>query len=172
MVLEAIVKARAPMLLVLVILAVIVVRVATSWEALPETMASHFDGDGVPNGWMSKLGFFGLIAVVVTLTIGMLLGAPSILPSLPRHWVSLPNRDYWLADSRAAETMQRLGEWLGWMAVLQVALFAGVIELVLRANLAHAGLSGFAMWALLAGFMVAFGTHLARLYRQFRLPSR
>ncbi|MGD0830763.1 MAG: DUF1648 domain-containing protein [Terracidiphilus sp.] len=39
------------------------------WKKLPDTVASHFDGAGVPDGWSGK-GFFVVVTLIATFGIG------------------------------------------------------------------------------------------------------
>src|SRR5215470_4782083 len=64
------------------------------YPRMPERMASHFAGDGRPNA------------------------------SQPNARINLPNRDYWLASERRAQTMNYISAFMGWFgcAVLFVLI--------------------------------------------------
>ena len=89
---------------------------------------------------------------------------------MPVSLINMPHRDYWLAPPRREASLQRLGAWMAWLAVVVTALLVGVNELVLRANLTRAPLntgSSF-RWCSRASYSCV-GWTLA-LYRAFRVP--
>jgi len=90
---------------------------------------------------------------------------------IPSSLINLPNRDYWLAPERRAESLAVLGACMAWFGVLTGGLMALVTELALRANLTHAGLENRPMWIGLAIYRAAAIGLIVRLYRAFRLPS-
>jgi uncharacterized membrane protein len=97
------------------------------YAALPERMASHFSGDGTPNGWQLKEMFFLLMGAVTASTaiIGFL--APLLIAKRPASQINLPNKEYWLAPERRAASMEFIGGQMRWFAcaVLFVLLFGG-----------------------------------------------
>src|SRR5277367_5148881 len=74
--------------------------VIASYDDLPAKVASHFDIEGRPNGWMSRemcVGFtVGLGILMPALVVGMMGGAGRI----PVSFINLPHRDYWLVPER------------------------------------------------------------------------
>jgi serine/threonine-protein kinase len=148
---------------------VMAARLAGVWGQLPARMATHFNGRGQADGWMSRDGFtlfwfgmqLGVLAVMWTI--------PLWLRPMPNHMINVPNRDYWLAPERRSQALARLGRWGAWFTVGLTALMAAVLEQVLRANLAPAPqLSG--IYYLLVGFLVFVALMLWRLYTDFRAP--
>ena len=76
---------------------------------LPARVASHFDGAGRPNGWMARDGFV-LFQCGLVLTLGALFGIGGrLLKVTPNGWINLPNKNYWLAPERRAESVAVLG---------------------------------------------------------------
>lgn len=61
--------------------------------------------------------------------------SPKLLETVPRKWISLPNRDYWLQPERRSHTMVRFRRhiWQFGTAIFLFMFFAGL--LTLRANL-------------------------------------
>lgn len=144
-------------------------RVATVWSRLPPVLASHFDINGEPDGWMARGSFFVTLAGIGGGTIVPLLFAPLWLGRLPADAINLPNRDYWMAAERRQATVTRLGAWIAWIAVATLALLVSVVELSLRANLAQAPLDGYTTAALGAYASVMVGLLLG-CARGFRRP--
>lgn len=149
-------------------LVVVALRVVPIWAHLPAVMASHFGPNGLPNGWMPRDAFFALtlgIAVVVTLPM---MFSHRLVFAVPRL-VNLPNRDHWLVPERRAEAAAKLRRWMHTFAILINLLFAVVVELVIRANLARAPIHNGALWATLGVFFVAMIALTVVLYRDFRV---
>src|SRR5690349_6137471 len=77
------------------------------WQSsphLPDKVASHFGMDGKPNGWMLRSDYvlyMGAAGVGLPLFI---LAIYSLLSIIPKQLINVPNRDYWFAPERRAET--------------------------------------------------------------------
>jgi hypothetical protein len=155
----------------LILAALLIVSVVSSASSLPQTVATHFNGVGSPNGWMSASGY-------VRFMIGFGVGLPLLMVGLfyavqwlPPSLINLPRKDFWLAPERLPETRRylfRRGLWLGCMMLL---LMLGLHYAVVRANQAtppHLApksalifmvmfLAGLAVW------IVTFLRHFARV---------
>ena len=117
-----------------VLLAGAVVFVFTSMAGLPAVVASHFDGRGVPNGFMPRQAY-GLFMAVFTIGIPLfMVFAIGGLPRLFPNWVNIPNRAYWLAPERRGEAMDFLGRQAFQLGSMMLLFLCGVHWLVLRAN--------------------------------------
>jgi uncharacterized membrane protein len=107
-----------------------------AWSAaqLPETVATHFNAHGEPNGWMSRYAnqrfmlFFGLC---FPLLIVLLCYATRFMPS---SLVNIPHRDYWLAPERRGETSDYLVRHSLWLACLAVCFVIGIQYSIVQAN--------------------------------------
>ena len=71
------------------------------WPALPERVASHFDGAGRPNGWSSKESFVGLMLGMTVFHAALFLGIEQLVRRAPAKWINLPHKEEWLAPARA-----------------------------------------------------------------------
>ena len=82
--------------IVLVLCAVLMVGVSIAdHQRLPDRMASHFDGKGVPDGWSDKAAF-------TRFRISLGLGIPAVVIGiiysirfLPSKFLIFPNPSYW-----------------------------------------------------------------------------
>jgi hypothetical protein len=74
---------------------------------LPDRVASHFDLNDRVNGWMDRTPFLVLATVLPVLMAGVFLLLPLLLDRIPDALINLPNKDYWLAPSRRAESLAR-----------------------------------------------------------------
>jgi uncharacterized membrane protein len=153
------------------ILAIVLVRFALMYGALPETVASHFGPSGRPDAWMTKSGFawFSLIPLCTALVVAI--AAPELVARLPVSMVNLPNKDHWLAPERKAETLSALRSWMEWFGVALLAFLAFTYELVFDANASEGGHLANGPFILgLAAFMIFAIVWVVALYRRFRVP--
>jgi len=105
---------------------------ATTSE-LPDTIASHFNGAGAPNGFMTHQGY-------TVFTLVFVIGIPLLIITgiyqalrLPDK-INIPNKEYWLSPERMEETMRFLRSHLVWLGT-GIAAFIGYIHwLLLQAN--------------------------------------
>jgi serine/threonine-protein kinase len=158
---------QAPLALIAALWGAMAVRLWTLWPQLPPRMASHFNGAGRADGWMSRDGF---VLFWAALNGGLTLLLVTIAAWVPWALINVPNKDYWGDPARQPVARRRMVGWMAWFALGLNALMAAVLELVLRANLmAKPQLSSY-FAALLIGFMIFTVLMLVVLYRQFRAP--
>lgn len=120
------------LLLVTVVLAV--AFVFATGTSLPPVVASHFIAGGAANGFMSRDAY-------LRFTLTLLVGLPlliaflsSITTILPASFINLPNREYWLAPERQADTLSYIRN-QGFRLGVILAIFVSFVHwLVLQAN--------------------------------------
>jgi hypothetical protein len=101
---------------------------------LPDLVASHFDGSGTANGFMPH-GFYvwfmlGFVVVLPTFMVAVTwLGIAS-----QKARINLPNKDYWLAPERRAQTIDFLRAGILKFGAMLVALLCYMHWLVVLAN--------------------------------------
>ncbi|MCE0523280.1 MAG: DUF1648 domain-containing protein [Methylacidiphilales bacterium] len=143
--------------------------VFSSYGDMPAKVASHFDIEGRPNGWMSRevcVGFtLGLGILVPVFVVGMMAGAGRI----PVSFINLPHRDYWLAPERRQAALAVLRIYSLWLACMTVLFATGLHWLIVQANLPGHGehLSGFGILFVAGGFLAGTGVWTALLLRHF-----
>jgi uncharacterized membrane protein len=140
------------------------------YPLLPDTVASHFDSAGRPNGSMPKGGFMALYVGLLALMVVNFLIIPIFLERLPESLVNLPNKRYWLAPERRAQAWAKIQTYLLAFGNGAVALMLFVFQLALLANLSESRVLSPAIWILLAAFIAFVLGCLFRLFRAFRLP--
>ena len=148
-----------------VFFAVVALCLAQAWfyaSRLPERVASHFGPSGLPNAWMERGRFLGFYLGVVAVMALVFLGLASKFASFEGSEMNLPNKDYWLAPARRAETLEFMsGAFLrfgaGTLALL-LEVFHQVFEFNLgRTNaLAHPLLSLVVYAVFTAAWVAAF----------------
>ena len=138
-------------------------------NGLPAVVASHFGASGMANGFMPHDFYVRfMIAFVIGLPALMVFVTGHVLGSSKAR-INLPNRDYWLAPERYAETIAFLRAGLKWFGVLLVTFLCYVHWLVVVANSVQpAQLSEPQFFGGLAAFFVALLIWLKVLLGHFR----
>ena len=102
---------------------------------LPARVASHFDGAGRANGWMSRDAMLGWQLGTVLFIAALFEGIVALQPLLPAEFVNLPHRDYWLAPERRAATDAWISSLLRATGGLLMVFFMALFHSVYRVNL-------------------------------------
>jgi len=150
-----------------------VVAVATyvslSGRSLPAYVASHFAGDGAANAYMPRSAYVGFMLVVSISLPLVIFASARILPHVPASLLNLPNRDYWLAPERRAQTYAFLQDHTARFATL-LAVFLGFVHWrVVAANaLQRPMLEPIVFVGGLLVFLVALVVWIALLAAHFR----
>jgi hypothetical protein len=125
---------RFPLIMLALCCAGFVAYVLLTAHQLPPRVASHFDGRGVPDGWMTRsahivwmLGFgVGVPAFIVFLV--------SILRLFGGLGLNIPRREYWLAPERREATFDFVLIRAVWLAFALVVFSAGLHGIIIAAN--------------------------------------
>jgi uncharacterized membrane protein len=165
--------ARLPKLIFAVLAVGAAICFSSFYPQMPEVVASHFNGRGVPNGWQTKPAFFGLFAAVSVLIAMIGFGIPRIIASMPPRLINLPNRQYWLAPEHLAETMAFLNAYFAWFGCAVFLIMILTFDYAIHSNLHPDRRPDVSrMWYILAGFLVFMVVWLARMFARFvRLPQ-
>ena len=153
------------------LLALIACALAFIWwtgQQLPELVASHFDGAGVANGHMPK-GPYLTIMLIITAVVPLL---TAVLPTLALRnaaaRINVPNRSYWLAPERRADTVRFLSRQMAVFSGLVIVFLCYVQWLVVRANaIEPPAMSSQAFLVGLAVFLVCTCSWVLRVVRRF-----
>jgi ABC-type Fe3+ transport system permease subunit len=141
---------------------------AASSSQLPSRGATHFDGHGQPNGWMSRAAH---LRFMVVFGVGFPLFVPAIVYAsrfLPDRFYNLPHREYWLAPARRTETMAYLFRHSLWFASMALCFVIGIQFSIIQANrLAPSHLSTMLVLALAGGFLAGTAVWGVSLIRHF-----
>ena len=137
----------------------------------PPTLAVHFDGAGVADGWMDRVKFIvigtSISFMVPTFIVAVVGVMPRVLPSA----INLPNKAYWLAPERRESTLIRLLYFALWLGCLVQVFLLGIWILIGRANPAGAVPHLSADHAfVVAGFVIALVAYVCWVGRAFAKP--
>jgi uncharacterized membrane protein len=142
------------------------------YSDLPETVASHFNSAGHPNGWSSRMAFFGLYLGMMILMAMVFLALPSSLPRFRVSLISLPNKEYWLAPERCEETVLFIRQQMLSLGIATVLFMICTFQLVIEANLQTTKRFPVTpMNILLAAYGLLTVVWLIRFLFRFRKPS-
>jgi uncharacterized membrane protein len=139
---------------------------------LPDQVAIHFRGGGVPDAWAPKW-INALVFMVIQIPLfALFMSVGRLTLNIPAKWVSLPNKDYWLKPENCVELEARfsaLMEEFGF--VLFVFLFI-VGLLTLDANFSDpVRLNESLFVVFFAGFMLYVPYWLVKLLRRLKVPG-
>lgn len=147
-------------------------QAAWHYDRLPDRVATHFNGAGRANGWMSRgahtawhLATVGFVAVLIQ-------GIVWAGDRLPPEYVNLPRRAYWLAPERAAATRAWIAGGVQLLGCALLAFFLALFHLIYRANLTPAPALSGAVWWLTGGLLAFTAGWVVALFLRFgRAPA-
>lgn len=138
----------------------------------PETMAIHFGGGGVPNGWASAKANALIMTGIDVLLFASFFFVPQLMRVTPDKWVNLPNKDYWLKDENRSKAMTMLCDQLYKLGALMFVFMFSVGLLVLQANLSDPVLLREDLfWPPFIFIMLYTVYWTVKIYRIFRIPE-
>jgi uncharacterized membrane protein len=100
---------------------------------LPPLTAVHFDAAGTANSYMARAQYLRLMSALAVGLPLIVVALTSIAYSRARNF-KLPNRDYWMAPERAADTRSFLIGHGIWFGTLLAAMLCFVHWMVIVAN--------------------------------------
>jgi uncharacterized membrane protein len=149
------------------------VHFSYNYPQLPGVVASHFNAQGLPNGWQTKSAFFAVFVGVSVLAVLVGFGIPRIISAIPPRLINLPNKQYWLAPQHLEETRAFLNTYFAWFGCAVFLVMILTFDYAIQSNLhpdSHANPSR--MWQVLAGFLVFTIIWIARTFMRFgRVPG-
>ncbi len=162
---------RFSRIILLFLIGVLSAQTLYYYPNLPEVMASHFDGAGAPNGWMSKPFFFLLEFVLLLIVIVNSAFLPFFMGILPDRLINIPNRSFWLTPERRPDAFHKLRNHFEWLGTLLLGLFIAINQTVILANLRAENLSSAAFWIIMAAFVACLVFWAITLHKMFRVPA-
>jgi serine/threonine-protein kinase len=126
---------RAPRTLFFAIVLAAIAQCVHDFPQLPARMASHFAASGMPNGWMTKSQFFITYAMVFLPALAVEFWVARRIAKKPDAKINLPNKEYWLAPERRAETFAYFESFFAWYGCAFLALLVFAMGLAMHSNL-------------------------------------
>ncbi len=142
-------------------------------QALPDRVASHFGASGLADSFMTRGGYRTfMLCFVVGLPLVIVVSMTAIFRRAGTR-MNIPNRDYWLADSRRETTVAFLSNHATLLAIGMTIFLCFVHKLVIDANTrTPPALDNAAIITALVVFLVCVMLWIAWLFFAFRLPAR
>ena len=165
--------ARLPKLVFAVLAVGAAIYFSAYYVQMPDVVASHFNGRGVPNGWQTKPAFFGLFAAMGVLAAVLGFGIPRIIASVPPQLINLPNKQFWLGPERLAETVAFLNAYFAWFGCAVFLIMILTFDYAIQSNLHPANPPDVSrMWYILVGFLMYVVVWIIRMFIRFsRAPQ-
>jgi uncharacterized integral membrane protein len=166
-------RSGLPKLVFFLLAAYAAIHFSSYCQQLPEVVASHFNGRGAANGWQTKSAFFTALVGVSALAAVVGFGIPSIIAALPPQYINLPNKGYWLAPERAAETMEFLTSHFAWFGCALFLLIILTFDYAVQFNLRPGNPPApTRLFFALGGFLLFAMVSTARIFKRFGRPPQ
>jgi len=105
---------------------------------LPDQVAIHFGPSGRPDAMASSSYLLMFEIIIISITAAIFLGSHLMIGVLPVDMINLPNKDYWLAPERRAETVMAIQTYLAWFGSITVLFMLDVFHQTALVNLGKA----------------------------------
>ena len=139
---------------------------------LPDQVAIHFRGGGVPDAWASKWANALIFTVIQIPLFALCMSVGRLTLNIPARWLSLPNKDYWLKPENRVELEARFGALMEEFG-FALFLFLFIVGLLtLDANLSDPlRLNEQLFMVFFAGFMLYVPYWLVKVFRHLKVPQ-
>lgn len=146
-------------------------QIAWQLPQLPEQVASHFNGAGEPDGFMSRTSFAGfMLSMVIGLPLFMV-AMGKLTRFLPNSMINMPNKEYWLGETRRETTLSEMEGFLVWIAVATQVFFLALSHLTFVANMEEKGLSTIWTSTLIVAYLFCVLGGCGYIFWKYRLPK-
>ncbi len=146
--------------------------VITTSTNLPLQMASHFNAEGIADGFMSQEGYTNTMLALIVLVPGLLALTPLGMRKLPANLINIPHKEYWLTPERREHTFQTLHRFMSVMACFLLLFLSYVHWLVILANERQPpAMSVLNIVLGMIVFLFLIGIWSLLLHRQFKLTD-
>jgi hypothetical protein len=162
---------KLPAAALLSALALCLGQAAFYFRRLPFIAVSHFNAQGLPNGYMDRSFLVGLYVGAELLTAMVFLIGAYAMPHLPDWCINLPHKEHWLAPGRRGETFDWFARSLFWFGAATLVLLFDVFGQMMNVNLGAASELSHPNASVAAYFAFA-GLWTVSLWRRFRVPAR
>lgn len=135
---------------------------------LPSKIATHFNMNNEPDGWMTRSAYL-LLILILLISIPIVISAGfGVLSQKFPHLLNVPNGDYWLAPRRLHESLDFLAAHGHRLGRLVIVLMTGLHFVVLIAHRAEPPMLPQSwLMAILLGFVFSLAMWVLALYRRF-----
>lgn len=136
---------------------------------LPGLVASHFNGESVANGWLTRSQYLCLMLALAILLPLALVGFIALLARIAPRLINLPHRAFWLSEAHRERTLATLLTFACVQGCLLTVFAAALHYLILQANTtAPPQLPGALFVSVLLGLLAAMVAWTIALCVRFR----
>ncbi len=149
-----------------------VILAFVSLVVCPDRVAIHFGTEGMPDSWAPR--YVATLIMLATHVMLFLLfyGAGRLVTMFPPRWISMPNRDYWLAEERKQLAQSKITSLMMEFGTVMYLFLFIVGLLALDANLrTPVRFRSDFMWPSLGLFFLYTAYWVVKFYREFRVPE-
>ncbi|NUN96507.1 MAG: DUF1648 domain-containing protein [Candidatus Omnitrophica bacterium] len=154
---------------VLVLCAMYVVHALYYYPQLPNTVASHFDTFGRPDGWSSKASFLinSLISAgsCMLVLVGFSFAIRRLPDSIVDRFLIIPDKDYWLAPEYRRETLDAISRCGFWAASAVLLMMFALDHQAIRVNLDQADSLEHSMLIICCGLVLVVASGIEVIVR-------
>ena len=148
-----------------------IAQCAHDFPQLPERLVSHFGASGMPNGWMTKTQFMVTYCFVLIPALALEFFVSHQLAKKPDSQLRLPNKEYWLAPERRAETYAYFDSFFAWYGCAFLFVVVYTMGLAIRANFdTPVRLATGPIVSVLVGFVLFNVAAIVAMLRRFSNP--
>ena len=118
-------------------IALLVCALAFVWytsNLLPDVVASHFNRAGAATGFLPRSVYRSAMMIVLLLPTVFLVVMPRVSLRRPDARINVPNREYWLAPERRAQTAALIAQRCTQFGVMLILFLCYAHWLVVHAN--------------------------------------
>ena len=140
---------------------------------LPERIATHFDGSGHANGWMSHGQHLMIMSVIGFGLPAIIIGICFCIRFLPPSALNVPNAAYWRSERNFPEACRIAFHWSLYFAGLSIIFLGGVNFLIVQSNrLSPPYLASVPFLIFVVGFVISEGLLVGLLiFSYFRIKK-
>jgi uncharacterized membrane protein len=115
---------------------------------LPQRLPAHFNAQGIATSFAAKNVVIGVYLGGTFLLMLLFLRFGSRLSTVSDRRFKLPNKDYWLAPERSAETLATIARRFHWFGVATLALLFDIFHQIVRVALGYGRTLDHAPWSI------------------------
>ena len=169
---SAMIRPKIPLLLFILAAILFVISVSQQAPHLPDRVATHFDGQGRVNGWMSRQQHLGFMLAFGLGVPAFVVGLCHLIRFFPSRLLNVPHAEYWRSPEHYPEACRIVRQWSSLLAAWLVLWFASLNHLVFVANqLSPPRLDSPQIFLHTGIFLTGIVILVVRLYQSLRLPQ-
>ncbi len=148
----------------LILWALYILHALYYYPQLPDTVASHFDTFGRPDGWLNKSSYLIGSLIAAGSCMFVILGFSFAIHRLPDsiidRFVNIPNKDYWLAPEHRRKTLDAFSRCGFWTASAVLLIMFGLNHQAIQVNIGNADSLKHGMMIIGCGLVLAVASNI------------